>query len=135
MKYVLATMSLLILFKAISVDPVKAAKEPAQKEMHMRIEQHFRQEAEGFGLETDGKSLKEVRKEIHVLKEQKRHEAIWRTAERYKVDTEGKSMNEVITAVRKAESKQLKKEASKAGIPVEGKTIQELASELNEKIK
>ncbi len=61
-KYILAIMTCLILLKAISADPVKAAENPEQKEMQQRIEQHFRTKAEHFGLKTEGKDLKEVRK-------------------------------------------------------------------------
>ncbi|WP_245592165.1 hypothetical protein [Ectobacillus panaciterrae] len=135
MRYVLAAMTFLILFKAISVDPVKAATEPAQKEMHMRIEHHFRQEAEELGLETDGKSLKEVRKEIHVLEEQQRREAIRQAADHYGIEIDGKSVDEVIAAVRTAKKEELQEEALKAGISVDGKTMQEIASELKEKKK
>ena len=68
-KYILTIMTCLILIKAISADPVKAAENPEQKEMQQRIEQHFRTKAEHFGLETEGKDLKEVRKEISIIEE------------------------------------------------------------------
>lgn len=71
-KYILAIMICLILIKAISADPVKAAKNPEQKEMQQRIEQHFRTKAEHFGLKTEGKDLKEVRKEITIIEEAKK---------------------------------------------------------------
>ena len=71
-KYILAIMTCLILLKAISADPVKAAENPEQKEMQQRIEQHFRTKAEHFGLKTEGKDLKEVRKEITIIEEAER---------------------------------------------------------------
>ena len=73
-KYILAIMTCLILLKAISADPVKAAENPEQKEMQQRIEQHFRTKAEHFGLKTEGKDLKEVRKEITIIEEAKKRE-------------------------------------------------------------
>ncbi len=40
--------------------------------MQQRIEQHFRTKAEHFGLKTEGKDLKEVRKEITIIEEAKK---------------------------------------------------------------
>lgn len=70
-QYILAVMSFLILWKAISVDPVKAAENPEQKDLQKRIEQHFRHQAAYFGIETEGKNLKEVRQEIQTVQEGK----------------------------------------------------------------
>ena len=58
--------------KSNKFDPVKAAENPEQKEMQQRIEQHFRTKAEHFGLKTEGKDLKEVRKEITIIEEAKK---------------------------------------------------------------
>lgn len=99
-KYILAIMTCLILLKAISADPVKAAENPEQKEMQQRIEQHFRTKAEHFGLKTEGKDLKEVRKEITIIEEAKKRENVWRTAQTLRIQTEGKTMNELIKDVR-----------------------------------
>lgn len=106
-KYILAIMTCLILIKAISSDPVKAAENPEQKEMQQRIEQHFRTKAEHFGLKTEGKDLKEVRKEITIIEEAKKRENVWRTAQALHIKTEGKTMNELIKDVQK----KVKKEA------------------------
>ena len=103
-KYILAIMTCLILIKAISSDPVKAAENPEQKEMQQRIEQHFRTKAEHFGLKTEGKDLKEVRKEITIIEEAKK-ENVWRTAQALHIKTEGKTMNELIKDVQKGENK------------------------------
>ncbi|PGZ96474.1 hypothetical protein COE51_17715 [Bacillus pseudomycoides] len=73
-KYILAIMSFLILLKAISADPVKAIENPEQKDMQARIEQHFRHQAEYFGIETEGKDLKEVGRELHIAQEEQRRE-------------------------------------------------------------
>ena len=101
-KYILAIMTCLILIKAISSDPVKAAENPEQKEMQQRIEQHFRTKAEHFGLKTEGKDLKEVRKEITIIEEAKKRECMENgTSSSYK--TEGKTMNELIKDVQKGE--------------------------------
>ncbi|MBP0841364.1 hypothetical protein J8J94_12720 [Bacillus anthracis] len=100
-KYILAIMTCLILLKAISADPVKAAENPEQKEMQQRIEQHFRTKAEHFGLKTEGIDLKEVRKEITIIEEAKKRENVWRTAQTLRIQTEGKTMNELIKDVRK----------------------------------
>lgn len=100
-KYILAIMTVLILLKAISVDPVKAAEDPEQKEMQKRIEQHFRTKAEHFGIETEGKDLKEVRKELHNVQEEKKREHVWKTAQNLRIATEGKTMDELIQDVRK----------------------------------
>ncbi|MEY8347659.1 hypothetical protein AALF16_04950 [Bacillus cereus] len=99
-KYILAIMTTLILLKAISSDPVKAAENPEQKEMQQRIEQHFRTKAEHFGIETEGKELKEVRKELHIVEEEKRRENVWRTAQNLRIKTEGKTMDELIKDVQ-----------------------------------
>lgn len=107
-KYILAIMTCLILLKAISADPVKAAENPEQKEMQQRIEQHFRTKAEHFGLKTEGKDLKEVRKEITIIEEAKKRENVWRTAQTLRIQTEGKTMNELIKDVRK-KSKKIKR--------------------------
>jgi hypothetical protein len=128
-------MTLFILFKAVSVDPVKAAKEPTQQEMQMRIEQHFRQHAERLGVATEGKTLEDIRKELHVLQEQKRREAIWRKAQQYEITTEGKSMDKVVEEVRAVQQRQLQMAAQKAGISIEGKTVQQIASELKKQSK
>ncbi|AHA07365.1 MULTISPECIES: hypothetical protein [Bacillus] len=104
-KYILAIMTCLILIKAISTDPVKAAENPEQKEMQQRIEQHFRTKAEHFGLKTEGKDLKEVRKEITIIEEAKKRENVWRTAQALRIKTEGKTMNELIKDVRKKAKK------------------------------
>lgn len=135
MRYILAIMTLFILFKAVSVDPVKAAKEPTQQEMQMRIEHHFRQHAERLGVATEGKTLDDIRKELHVLQEQKRREAIWKKAHQYGIATEGKSMDEVIEKVRVVQERQLYKAAELAGISVDGKTVQQIASELSKQSK
>ena len=103
-KYILAIMTCLILIKAISSDPVKATENPEQKEMQQRIEQHFRTKAEHFGLKTEGKDLKEVRKEITIIEEAKR-ENVWRTAQALHIKTEGKTINELIKDVQKGENK------------------------------
>ncbi|MCU5093619.1 hypothetical protein [Bacillus wiedmannii] len=100
-KYILAIMTCLILLKAISADPVKATENPEQKEMQQRIEQHFRTKAEHFGLKTEGKDLKEVRKEITIIEEAKKRENVWRTAQMLRIQTEGKTMDELIKDVRK----------------------------------
>ncbi|PED09904.1 hypothetical protein [Bacillus pseudomycoides] len=100
-KYILAIMTFLILLKAISTDPVKAAGNPEQKEMQQRIEQHFRTKAEHFGIETEGKDLKEVRKELHIVEEEKKRENVWKTAQNLRIKTEGKTMAELIKDVRK----------------------------------
>ncbi|PFV85830.1 hypothetical protein COL05_02035 [Bacillus sp. AFS059628] len=100
-KYILAIMTCLILLKAISTDPVKAAENPEQKEMQQRIEQHFRTKAEHFGLKTEGKDLKEVRKEITIIEEAKKRENVWKTAQTLRIQTEGKTMDELIKDVRK----------------------------------
>ncbi|KFM98954.1 hypothetical protein D0U04_01635 [Bacillus clarus] len=104
-KYILAIMTCLILIKAISADPVKAAENPEQKEMQKRIEQHFRTKAEHFGIETEGKGLKEVRKELHIVEEEKKRENVWRIAQNLRIQTEGKTMNEIIEDVRKKAGK------------------------------
>ena len=44
--------------------------------MQQRIEQHFRTKAEHFGLKTEGKDLKEVRKEITIIEEAKKRECM-----------------------------------------------------------
>ena len=72
--------------------------------MQQRIEQHFRTKAEHFGLKTEGKDLKEVRKEITIIEEAKR-ENVWRTAQALHIKTEGKTMNELIKDVQKGEKK------------------------------
>ena len=72
-------MTCLILIKAISADPVKAAENPEQK----------------------GKDLKEVRKEITIIEEAKKRENVWRTAQTLRIQTEGKTMDELIQDVRK----------------------------------
>ncbi|KEK26052.1 hypothetical protein [Bacillus gaemokensis] len=100
-KYILAIMAFLILLKAISADPVKVAENPEQKEMQQRIEQHFRTQAEHLGIETDGKDLKEVRKELHFVEEEKKRENVWKTAQKLRIKTEGKTMDELIKDVRK----------------------------------
>ncbi|EJS77231.1 hypothetical protein [Bacillus cereus] len=100
-KYIFAIMICLILIKAISADPAKAAKNPEQKEMQQRIEQHFRTKAEHFGLKTEGKDLKEVQKEITIIEEAKKRENVWRTAQTLRIQTEGKTMDELIKDVRK----------------------------------
>ncbi|MDM5189824.1 hypothetical protein QUF99_21630 [Bacillus sp. DX4.1] len=100
-KYILAIMTFLILLKAISADPVKVAENPEQKEMQQRIEQHFRTKAEHLGIETEGKDLKEVRQELHIVQEEKKRENVWRTAQNLRIATEGKTMNELIKDVRK----------------------------------
>ena len=69
--------------------------------MQQRIEQHFRTKAEHFGLKTEGKDLKEVRKEITIIEEAKKRENVWRTAQTLRIQTEGKTMNELIKDVRK----------------------------------
>lgn len=69
--------------------------------MQQRIEQHFRTKAEHFGLETEGKDLKEVRKEISIIEEAKKRENVWRTAQTLRIKTEGKTMDELIEDVRK----------------------------------
>ena len=104
-RYTLAAMTFLILFKALSADPVKAATEPTQQEMHMRIEQHFRQKAEHFGIETEGKELKQVRRELHDAQEAKRLEMIQRAAARYDIETEGKSMHRLSRGFEQREKK------------------------------
>ncbi len=43
--------------------------------MQQKIEQHFRT-AEHFGLKTEGKDLKEVRKEITIIEEAKKRECM-----------------------------------------------------------
>ena len=88
--------------KAISSDPVKVAENPEQKRCKQRIEQHFRTKAEHFGLKTEGKDLKEVRKEITIIEEAKK-ENVWRTAQALHIKTEGKTMNELIKDVQKGE--------------------------------
>ncbi|MCQ6564444.1 hypothetical protein ACQVPJ_11800 [Bacillus mycoides] len=100
-KYILTIMTCLILIKAISADPVKAAENPEQKEMQQRIEQHFRTKAEHFGLETEGKDLKEVRKELSIIEEAEKRENVWITAQALRIKTEGKTMDELIEDVRK----------------------------------
>ena len=100
-KYILAIMTCLILLKAISADPVKAAENPEQKEMQQRIEQHFRTKAEHFGLKTEGKDLKEVRKEITIIEEAKKRENVWRTAQTLRIQKKKKTMDELIKDVRK----------------------------------
>ncbi|MFX3623902.1 MAG: hypothetical protein ACE3JP_07665 [Ectobacillus sp.] len=134
-KRVLATMTFFILFKAISVDPVKAETEPSQKQMQMRIEQHFRQKAERFGIETEGKNLKEVRKELHAEQEERRRAEIYKAAQQYHVATQGKSLRELIHEIRTAREQELHQKAEQAGISTEGKTMYELAEELKEKKK
>ncbi len=71
-KHILAVMSLLILLKAVSADPVKAAENPEQKDLQKRVEQHFRHQAAYFGIETEGKNLKEVRQELQTVQEGQR---------------------------------------------------------------
>ena len=71
-RYIVAVMSFLILLKAVSADPVKAAENPEQKDLQKRVEQHFRHQAEYFGIETEGKKLKEVRQELQILQEGQR---------------------------------------------------------------
>jgi hypothetical protein len=71
-KYVFAVMSFLILLKAISADPVKAIENPEQKGIQARIEQHFRYQAEHFGIEAEGNDLKEVGRELHIVQEEQR---------------------------------------------------------------
>lgn len=132
-RYTLAAMTFLILFKALSADPVKAATEPTQQEMHMRIEQHFRQQAEHFGIETEGKELKQVRKELHDAQEAKRLEMIQRAAARYDIETEGMSMHKIVEGIRTAREKEVHDLAKKLGIQTEGKTIQQLTIEVEEK--
>ncbi len=100
-KYILAIMTCLILLKAISADPVKAAENPEQKEMQQQIEQHFRTKAEHFGLKTEGKDLKEVRKEITIIEEAKKRENVWKTAQTLRIQTEGKTIDELIKDVRR----------------------------------
>lgn len=68
-KYILAVMSFLILLKAVSADPVKAAENPEQIDLQKRVEQHFRHQAAYFGIDTEGKNLKEVREELQILQE------------------------------------------------------------------
>lgn len=65
-KHILAVMSVLILFKAVSADLVKTVENPEQKDLQKRIEQHFRHQAAYFGIETEGKKLKEVCKELEI---------------------------------------------------------------------
>ncbi len=48
--------------------------------MQQRIEQHFRTKAEHFGLKTEGKDLKEVRKEITIIEEAKKRECMENSA-------------------------------------------------------
>lgn len=74
-KYILAIMTCLILLKAISADQLRPPK-ILNKEMQQRIEQHFRTKAEHFGLKTEGKDLKEVRKEITLIEEAKKRENV-----------------------------------------------------------
>ncbi|AWC33703.1 MULTISPECIES: hypothetical protein [Bacillus cereus group] len=100
-KYILAIMTTLILVKAISSDPVKAVQTPEQKEMQQRIEQHFRTKAEHYGIKTEGKDLKEVRKELHIVEEEKKRENVWKTAQNLRIKTEGKTMEELIRDIRK----------------------------------
>lgn len=71
-KYILAVMSFLILLKAVSADPVKIVENPEQKDFQKRVEQHFRHQAAYFGIETEGKKLKEVRQELQILQEGQR---------------------------------------------------------------
>lgn len=99
-RYILAIMTFLILLKAIGADPVKAIEDPEQKYMHQRIEQHFRQEAEQVGIETEGKDLEEVRKELRVIQKAKQQAAMLTTAKILQIETEGKTMKEIKKAVR-----------------------------------
>jgi len=64
-------MSFLILWKAVSADPVKAVENPEQKDLQKRVEQHFRHQAAYFGIETEGKNLKAVRQELQIVQEGK----------------------------------------------------------------
>ena len=52
--------------------------------MQQRIEQHFRTKAEHFGLKTEGKDLKEVRKEITIIEEAKKERMENGTSSSYK---------------------------------------------------
>jgi len=70
-KHILAFMSFLILWKAVSADPVKAVENPEQKDLQKRVEQHFRHQAAYFGIETEGKNLKAVRQELQIVQEGK----------------------------------------------------------------
>lgn len=99
-KYILAMMTFLILLKAIGADPVKAVENPEQKNMQQRIEQHFRQEAEQVGIETEGKDLKEVYGELHIVQKEKQRETMLTTAKILQIETEGKTMKEITKAVR-----------------------------------
>ena len=51
--------------------------------MQQRIEQHFRTKAEHFGLKTEGKDLKEVRKEITIIEEAKKRECMEKQHRRF----------------------------------------------------
>lgn len=83
-------MTTLILVKAISSDPVKAVQTPEQKEMQQRIEQHFRTKAEHYGIKTEGKDLKEVRKELHIVEEEKREKMFGKQHKIYELRQKGK---------------------------------------------
>ncbi|GAA3322379.1 hypothetical protein GCM10020331_042030 [Ectobacillus funiculus] len=81
----------------------------------------FRQKAEHFGIETEGKELKQVRKELHDAQEAKRLEMIQRAAARYGIETEGKSMHRIVEGIRTARKKEVHDLAKKFGIQTEGK--------------
>ncbi|WP_247739156.1 hypothetical protein [Bacillus sp. 165] len=132
-KYVLATMIALILFKALSCDTAKAETEQAPKAMQIRIEEHYRQKAEELGIQAEGKDLKQVRKEIHIVKERKRQEYIIREAQKFHVHINGKSWKELAEEIRQVKEEEqlyISEAAEQVGINTRGKTTKRLLEEI-----
>ncbi len=70
--------------------------------MQQRIEQHFRTKAEHFGLKTEGKDLKEVRKRNYYYRRSEEKERMYgEQHKRFVYKQKEKTMDELIKDVRK----------------------------------
>jgi hypothetical protein len=85
-------------------------------------EEVLKEQAEKLGIETEGKEINELAKEVRAAMLKKK-------AAELGIETEGKESQELAKDIREVE---LKKEAAELGISTEGKEFSELASEVYE---
>ncbi|MBO9129023.1 hypothetical protein [Bacillus sp. 165] len=92
--------------------------------------------ADYLGINIDGKTRKEVRKEVRQTIGENKKEHLYFEAKRLGISTEGKSNEQIRTEVKaaKQERKQerIYQAADKFGISTEGKSLEELKEEIKQ---